>query len=57
MVGIDDVSGERIDSNLIAKAPQEEMRGSKERRVFHHVPRRVAEEDPEGSLSACAGWM
>ena len=50
MVGVDDVSGEPIDPSLIVKARQEEMRGFTERGVYHHVPRRVAEADPEGKF-------
>ena len=50
MVGVDDVSGEPVDPSLIVKARQEEMRGFSERGVYHHVPRRVAEADPEGKF-------
>ena len=44
------VSGEPIDLSLIVKARQEEMHGFTERGVHHHVPRRVAEADPEGKF-------
>ena len=50
-MGIDDVSGEPIDPSLIVKARQEEMRGFAERGVYHRVPRRVAESDPEGQFT------
>ena len=50
MSGIDDVSGEPIDPSLIVKARQEEMCGFKERGVYHHVQRGVAEADPEGKI-------
>ena len=50
IVGIDDVSGEPMDPSLIVKARQEEMRGFTERGVYHQVPRRVAEADPEGKF-------
>ena len=46
------MSGEPIDPCLIAKARQEEMRGFKERGVYHHVPRRITEADPEGKFIA-----
>ena len=44
--GIDDVSGQPIHPSRIVKAWQEEMRGSNERGVYHHVPLTVAEADP-----------
>ena len=50
IAGIDDVSGEPMDPSLIVKARQEEVRGFTERGVYHHVPRRVAEADPEGKF-------
>ena len=50
IVGIDDVSGEPIDPSLIVKARQQEMHGFKERGVYHHVPRKIAEADPEGKF-------
>ena len=50
IVGIDDVSGEPMDPSLIVKARQQEMHGFKERGVYHHVPRKIAEADPEGKF-------
>ena len=50
VVETDDVSGEPMDPCLIVKARQEEMHGFKERGVYHHVPRRIAEADPEGKF-------
>ena len=50
IVGFDDVSGEAIDPSLIVKARQEKMHGVTERGVYHLVPRRIAEADPEGKF-------
>ena len=50
MVGVDDVSGEPIETSLTVEARQDEMRGFSERGVYHHVPRRVAEADREGKF-------
>ena len=43
-MGNDDVSGEPT------RVRQEKMRGFKERGVYHHAPRRIAEADPEGKF-------
>ena len=50
MMGIGDVSGEPLDTSLIRKAWQEEMRGFGEREEYHHVLRSVAQADPEGKF-------
>ena len=50
IVGIADVSGEPMNPSLTVKARQEEMHGFKERGVYHHVPRRIAEAGPKGKF-------
>ena len=49
---IDDVTGAHIDPKLIQEARQEEMQGFREHKVYHHVAREVAVNDPEGKFIA-----
>ena len=46
--GIDDLTGEDIDPNLIVKARAEELTGFHQHDVYSYVPRELAESDEEG---------
>lgn len=50
MWGIDDVSGEWINPNLIKGARRDEMEGFKEHKVYHHVLRAQAAKDTSGKF-------
>ena len=50
MMGVDDVTGKRLDPKKIMAARQEEMKGFEKQEVYHYVDREIAEADPDGKF-------
>ena len=50
MIGVDDVTGEHVDAQLIWDARKEELQGFAKQEVYTRVPRWKAEQDPQGTF-------